>query len=63
VDAAFVVNFSDKAYLDQNFTSSIEALERGLSHFDSRSTTALYDAVWPRRKNWQTTRNRRSRRC
>jgi Ca-activated chloride channel homolog len=45
VDAAFVVNFSDKAYLDQNFTSSIEALERGLSHFDSRSTTALYDAV------------------
>ncbi|HET6218952.1 MAG TPA: VWA domain-containing protein [Acidobacteriaceae bacterium] len=44
-DAAFVVNFSDKAYLDQNFTSNIAALERGLSHFDSRSTTALYDAV------------------
>ena len=44
-DAAFVVNFSDKAYLDQTFTSNIAALERGLSHFDSRSTTALYDAV------------------
>jgi len=44
-DAAFIVNFSDKAYLDQDFTSDIGALERGLSHSDSRSTTALYDAV------------------
>ncbi|MDX6463265.1 MAG: Ca-activated chloride channel [Acidobacteriaceae bacterium] len=44
-DAAFVVNFSDRAYLDQNFTSNIAALERGLARFDSRSTTALYDAV------------------
>lgn len=44
-DAAFIVNFSDKAYLDQDFTSNIAALERGLSHFDSRNTTALYDAV------------------
>ncbi len=44
-DAAFIVNFSDKAYLDQNLTSNIGALERGLSRFDSRSTTALYDAV------------------
>jgi len=44
-DAAFVVNFSDKAYLDEGFTSNIGALERGLSHFDSRNTTALYDAV------------------
>lgn len=44
-DTAFVVNFSDKAYLDQSFTSNINALERGLSRFDSRSTTAMYDAV------------------
>lgn len=44
-DEAFVVNFSDKAYLDQGFTSNISALERGLSHFDTRDTTALYDAV------------------
>ncbi len=44
-DAAFIVNFSDKAYLDQDFTSNIGALERGLSHYDSKSTTALYDAV------------------
>lgn len=44
-DAAFIVNFSDKAYLDQDFTSNLNALKRGLSHFDSKSTTALYDAV------------------
>ena len=44
-DAAFIVNFSDRAYLDQNLTSNLAALERGLSRFDSRSTTALYDAV------------------
>lgn len=44
-DAAFIVNFSDKAYLDQDFTSNVADLERGLSHIDSRNTTALYDAV------------------
>ncbi|MEO6966110.1 MAG: VWA domain-containing protein, partial [Acidobacteriaceae bacterium] len=44
-DAAFIVNFSDKAYLDQDFTSNINALEKGLSHYDSQSMTALYDAV------------------
>ena len=44
-DAAFVVNFSDRAFLDQGFTSDISLLDRGLSHFDSRGTTAMYDAV------------------
>ncbi len=44
-DEAFVVNFSDRAYLDQGFTSSLTALDRGLSRFDSRGPTALYDAV------------------
>jgi Ca-activated chloride channel homolog len=44
-DEAFVVNFSDRAYLDQGFTTSLTALDRGLSHFDSKGTTALYDAV------------------
>ncbi len=44
-DAAFIVNFSDKAYLDQDFTSNIADLQRGLSHIDSRNMTALYDAV------------------
>ena len=45
LDAAFIVNFSDRAVLDQGFTSDIDALNRGLSKFDSKSTTALYDAV------------------
>ena len=44
-DAAFVVNFSDHAFLDQGFTSDISQLNRGLSHFDSQGTTAMYDAV------------------
>jgi VWFA-related protein len=44
-DAAFVVNFSERAFLDQGFTSDISLLDRGLSHFDSRGTTAMYDAV------------------
>ncbi len=45
LDATFIVNFSDRAYLDQGFTSNINALNRGLSHSDSKGTTALYDAV------------------
>ncbi len=44
-DEAFVVNFSDVAYIDQDFTSSIAKLQDGLSHIDSRGGTALYDAV------------------
>ena len=44
-DQAFVVNFSDVAYIDQDFTSSIAKLRDGLSHIDSRGGTALYDAV------------------
>jgi Ca-activated chloride channel homolog len=44
-DAAFIVNFSDRAYLDQGFTSNISSLEHGLSRFDAKGTTALYDAV------------------
>jgi Ca-activated chloride channel family protein len=44
-DTAFVVNFNDHAYLDQGFTTDLVALNRGLAHFDSKGTTALYDAV------------------
>jgi Ca-activated chloride channel family protein len=44
-DSTFVVNFSDRAFLDQGFTSDISAVSRGLSNFDSKGTTALYDAV------------------
>jgi VWFA-related protein len=44
-DTAFVVNFSDRAILDQGFTSDLVALNRGLSRNDAHGTTALYDAV------------------
>lgn len=44
-DESFIVNFSDEAFLDQDFTSNINLLEKGLSHIDSKGGTALYDAV------------------
>ncbi len=44
-DEAFVVNFADEAYIDQDFTSSVDKLHQGLSHIEARGGTALYDAV------------------
>jgi VWFA-related protein len=44
-DEAFVVNFSDEAFIDQDFTSDVKKLRDGLSHIESRGGTALYDAV------------------
>ncbi len=44
-DMAFIVNFNDKAYLDQGFTSNVADLQRGLAHFDATGTTAIYDAI------------------
>ncbi|HEY6489932.1 MAG: VWA domain-containing protein [Terracidiphilus sp.] len=44
-DEAFVVNFSDEAFIDQEFTSDVGKLREGLSHIESRGGTALYDAV------------------
>lgn len=44
-DEAFVVNFSDEAFIDQEFTSDVNKLREGLSHIESRGGTALYDAV------------------
>jgi VWFA-related protein len=44
-DEAFVVNFSDEAFIDQDFTSDLVKLREGLAHIDSKGGTALYDAV------------------
>jgi VWFA-related protein len=44
-DEAFVVNFSDEAFIDQDLTSNLNLLRAGLAHIDSRGGTALYDAV------------------
>ncbi len=44
-DEAFIVNFSDEAFIDQDFTSDIGKLREGLAHLDSKGGTALYDAT------------------
>jgi hypothetical protein len=44
-DSTFIVNCSDRAFLDHGFTSDIGALNIGLSRFDPKGAKALYDAV------------------
>jgi VWFA-related protein len=44
-DEAFVVNFSEEAFIDQDFTSDVSKLRAGLARIDARGGTALYDAV------------------
>ncbi len=44
-DEAFIVNFSQTPYLDQDFTSNANLLQTALHRVSSRGSTALYDAV------------------
>jgi len=44
-DEVFVVNFNDDAYLDCEFTNSIEKMDQALSKIDSRGGTAMRDAI------------------
>lgn len=44
-DEAFLVDFSDEAFIDQDFTSDPEKLKAGLSYVKSAGGTAIYDAV------------------
>jgi Ca-activated chloride channel homolog len=44
-DETFVINFSDQAYLDQDFTSDLSKLQAGLAHLSLSGGTALYDTV------------------
>jgi len=44
-DETFVMNFSDKVYLDQDFTSDLAKLREGLAHANSNGGTALYDTI------------------
>jgi Ca-activated chloride channel family protein len=44
-DETFVINFSDQAYLHQDFTSDLDKLRDGLSHLSHSGGTALYDVV------------------
>src|SRR5919201_4110252 len=44
-DQAFVVNFNDEYYLDQDFTASVPRLKEALEKIEARGGTALYDAL------------------
>jgi Ca-activated chloride channel family protein len=44
-DETFVINFSDQAYLDQDFTSNLSKLQNGLARLSMSGGTALYDTV------------------
>jgi VWFA-related protein len=44
-DQIFVVNFSQKYYLDQDFTSDVNLLQAALHQVSAKGSTALYDAI------------------
>ena len=44
-DESFVVNFNDEPYLDQEFTSDIPTLQKGLARIDAKGGTAMRDAI------------------
>ena len=44
-DRAFLVDFSWEAFIDQDFTNSIDKLQQGLSYIKSSGGTAIYDAL------------------
>ena len=44
-DEVFIVNFNDEAFLDQDFTSDIKEMQKGLDKIDSRGGTAMRDAI------------------
>ncbi len=44
-DEAFLVDFSSEAYIDQDFTTSVDKLQAALQYFKPSGGTALYDAV------------------
>jgi VWFA-related protein len=44
-DETFLINFSDQAYLDQDFTSDLDKLQGGLSYLSQSGGTALYDTI------------------
>jgi Ca-activated chloride channel family protein len=44
-DEAFLVDFSWEAFIDQDFTSDVSKLEKGLAYIDPKGGTAIYDAL------------------
>jgi Ca-activated chloride channel homolog len=44
-DEVFIINFNEKAYLDQFFTDDIATLEKALDRIQPRGETAMRDAI------------------
>jgi len=44
-DEEFLVDFSNEAFIDQDFTSNIDKLQEGLGYIKSSGGTAVYDAL------------------
>lgn len=44
-DEEFLVDFNEEAYIDQDFTTSIDKLRQGLSYIEPKGGTAAYDAL------------------
>ena len=44
-DEEFLVDFSSEAFIDQDFTTSLDKLQQGLGYIKSSGGTAAYDAV------------------
>jgi len=44
-DEIFVINFSQDSYLDQDFTSDPDLLQKALQKVSAQGSTALYDAI------------------
>jgi VWFA-related protein len=44
-DEAFLVDFSSEPYIDQDFTSDVTQLQKGLAYIKPSGGTALYDAI------------------
>jgi VWFA-related protein len=44
-DEEFLVDFSNEAFIDQDFTSNIDKLQEGLGYIKSSGGTAIYDAL------------------
>ena len=45
-DEAFLINFNDQVYIDQEFTENLDDLTDALDNIDARGGTALYDAIY-----------------
>src|SRR6201988_5163945 len=52
-DEAFIVNFNDEYYLDQDFTNDLLKLKEALEKIDAKGGTALYEAVVASAENFK----------